>query len=31
MLISAHAAFDVMAVALIYWKLETAVARWFFG
>ena len=30
MLMIAHAAFDVTAVVLIYWKLETAVARWFF-
>jgi membrane protease YdiL (CAAX protease family) len=30
MLIVAHAAFDVTAVALIYWELETAVARAFF-
>ena len=30
-LMIAHAAFDVTAVALIYWKLETAVARWFFS
>jgi uncharacterized protein len=30
MLIVAHAAFDIMAVALIYWELETAVARAFF-
>ena len=31
MLMIAHAAFDVTAVALIYWKLETAVAHWFFN
>jgi membrane protease YdiL (CAAX protease family) len=31
MLMIAHAAFDVTAVALIYWKLETAVAHWFFS
>jgi membrane protease YdiL (CAAX protease family) len=30
MLIIAHAAFDIVAVALIYWELETAVARAFF-
>jgi membrane protease YdiL (CAAX protease family) len=30
MLIVAHAAFDLTAVALIYWELETAVARAFF-
>ena len=30
MLIVAHAAFDITAVALIYWELETAVARAFF-
>jgi uncharacterized protein len=29
MLMIAHAAFDVTAVALIYWRLETAVAHWF--
>jgi hypothetical protein len=27
MLMVAHAAFDVTAVAIIYWDLETAVAR----
>jgi hypothetical protein len=26
----AHAAFDLTAVAIIYWDLETAVARLFF-
>ena len=31
MLIVAHAAFDITAVAIIYWDLETAVARAFFG
>lgn len=31
MLMIAHAAFDVTAVALIYWKLETPVAHWFFS
>jgi uncharacterized protein len=31
MLMIAHAAFDVTAVALIYWKLETSVAHWFFN
>lgn len=31
MLIIAHAAFDVTAVALIYWSLESAVARSIFG
>jgi uncharacterized protein len=31
MLMIAHAAFDVTAVALIYWRLETAVAHWFFN
>jgi len=30
MLMIAHAAFDVTAVALIYWRLETQVAHWFF-
>jgi membrane protease YdiL (CAAX protease family) len=30
MLMIAHAAFDVTAVALIYWRLETEVAHWFF-
>lgn len=30
MLIVAHAAFDITAVALIYWQLETAVAHTFF-
>jgi hypothetical protein len=25
-----HAAFDVTAVLLIYWNLESAVAHWFF-
>ena len=30
MLIVAHIAFDITAVALIYWELETAVARVFF-
>ena len=31
MLMVAHAAFDLTAVAIIYWDLETAVAQWFFG
>jgi uncharacterized protein len=31
MLMIAHAAFDVTTVALIYWRLETAVAHWFFS
>ena len=31
MLIFAHAAFDLMAYALIYWNLETSVAHWIFG
>jgi len=31
MLMIAHAAFDVTAVALIYWRLETVVAHWFFS
>lgn len=26
----AHAAFDLTALALIYWDLETDVAHWFF-
>jgi hypothetical protein len=26
----AHAAFDVTAVAIIYWDLESEVAHWFF-
>lgn len=30
LLIIAHAAFDVMAVAIIYWDLESAVAHFFF-
>jgi membrane protease YdiL (CAAX protease family) len=30
MLMIAHAAFDVTAVALIYWRLEAQVAHWFF-
>lgn len=30
LLIIAHAAFDLMAVAIIYWDLETAVAHFFF-
>ena len=30
LLVIAHAAFDVTAVALIYWRLETRVAHWFF-
>lgn len=30
-LIVAHAAFDLVAVALIYWNLETQVAHWFFA
>jgi membrane protease YdiL (CAAX protease family) len=30
-LISAHAAFDLTALAIIYWELETAVAHWLFG
>lgn len=30
LLIIAHAAFDVMAVAIIYWDIETAVAHFFF-
>jgi uncharacterized protein len=29
MLMVAHAAFDITAVVLIYWKLETSVAGWF--
>lgn len=31
MLMIAHAAFDVTALVLIYWRLETAVAHWFFS
>ena len=31
LLMIAHAAFDVTAVALIYWRMETAVAHWFFS
>ena len=31
MLMIAHAAFDVTAVALIYWKREAEVAHWFFN
>jgi membrane protease YdiL (CAAX protease family) len=31
MLMIAHAAFDVTAVALIYWRLEMRVAHWFFS
>lgn len=30
-LVIAHAAFDLTALALIYWRLETAVAGWLFG
>jgi membrane protease YdiL (CAAX protease family) len=30
MLMIAHAAFDVTALAIIYWDLETAVAHWIF-
>ena len=30
MLMVAHAAFDLMALALIYWNLETSVAHWIF-
>ena len=30
MLMVAHAAFDITALALIYWRLETSVAGWFF-
>jgi len=30
MLMCAHAAFDLTALALIYWDLETDVAGWFF-
>ena len=30
-LVCAHVAFDLVAVALIYWNLETAVAGWVFG
>jgi hypothetical protein len=30
MLMIAHAAFDITAVALIYWRLETQGAHWFF-
>jgi membrane protease YdiL (CAAX protease family) len=30
MLMVAHAAFDVTAVAIIYWDLESEVAHWFF-
>jgi membrane protease YdiL (CAAX protease family) len=30
MLMCAHAAFDLMAYALIYWNLETRVAHWVF-
>jgi membrane protease YdiL (CAAX protease family) len=30
MLMIAHAAFDVTALALIYWRLEARVAHWFF-
>ena len=30
MLMCTHAAFDVTALALIYWRLEAAVAHWFF-
>ena len=30
LLIIAHAAFDLMAVAIIYWDLESAVAHFFF-
>ena len=30
MLMVAHSAFDIVAVALIYWELETAFARAFF-
>lgn len=31
MLMIAHGAFDVTAVALIYWRLETQVAQWVFS
>lgn len=31
MLMIAHAAFDLTALAIIYWDLETAVARFFFN
>jgi len=31
MLMVAHAAFDVVAVALIYWNLEPRIAHWFFS
>jgi membrane protease YdiL (CAAX protease family) len=31
MLMWAHAAFDLVALGLIYWELETAVAGWVFG
>jgi len=30
MLMCAHAAFDLVAYALIYWELETRVAHWVF-
>jgi membrane protease YdiL (CAAX protease family) len=30
MLMCAHAAFDITALALIYWRLESTVAHWFF-
>ncbi len=30
LLMIAHAAFDLTALAIIYWDLETAVSRWFF-
>jgi membrane protease YdiL (CAAX protease family) len=31
MLIFAHAAFDLTALAIIYWDMETAVASFFFN
>jgi membrane protease YdiL (CAAX protease family) len=31
MLMVAHATFDLVALALIYWNLETQVAHWFFA
>jgi membrane protease YdiL (CAAX protease family) len=31
MLMIAHAAFDLTALAMIYWDVEPAVARYFFG
>jgi len=30
MIMCAHVAFDFLALALIYWELETAVAHWVF-